>query len=81
MRGSLSRREREAGCRPAARVTSLGEALDALEKQPGASWMLGTTALGLMAFAFVEARWRKIGVPRGGRGGWRIKKRIQCEAS
>ena len=44
-------------------VTSLGEALDALEQQPGGSWMLGATALGLMAFgafAFVEARWRKI---------------------
>ncbi|WP_339933422.1 DUF1206 domain-containing protein [uncultured Brevundimonas sp.] len=53
--------------RPGA-VTSLGEALDALEKQPGGSWMLGLTAVGLMAFgafAFVEARWRKIRAPRG----------------
>jgi hypothetical protein len=49
-------------------VTSLGEALDALEQQPGGSWMLGATAVGLMAFgafAFVEARWRKIRGPRG----------------
>lgn len=48
-------------------VTSLGEALDALEQQPGGSWMLGATAVGLMAFgafAFVEARWRKIKAPR-----------------
>jgi hypothetical protein len=47
----------------AAKVTSLGEALEALERQPGGSWMLGATALGLMAFgafAFVEARWRRI---------------------
>lgn len=52
----------------AAKVTSLGEALDALETQPGGSWMLGLTAVGLMAFgafAFVEARWRKIRAPRG----------------
>jgi hypothetical protein len=53
--------------RPGA-VTSLGGALDALEQQPGGSWMLGLTAVGLMAFgafAFVEARWRKIRAPRG----------------
>lgn len=52
----------------AAKVTSLGEALDALEQQPGGSWMLGLTAVGLMAFgafAFVEARWRKIRRVRG----------------
>ena len=51
----------------AARVTSLGEALDAMQRQPGGSWMLGLTAVGLMAFgafAFVEARWRKIRPPR-----------------
>ena len=38
-------------------------ALDALEAQPGGSWILGLTAAGLMAFgafAFVEARWRRI---------------------
>ncbi|WP_339914769.1 DUF1206 domain-containing protein [uncultured Brevundimonas sp.] len=49
-------------------MTSLGEALDAVEKQPGGSWMLGATAVGLMAFgafAFVEARWRKIRETRG----------------
>lgn len=48
-------------------VTSLGEALDALEHQPGGSWVLGLTATGLMAFgafAFVEARWRRIRPPR-----------------
>jgi len=52
----------------AAKVTSLGEALDALEQQPGGSWLLGATAVGLMAFgafAFVEARWRKIRAVRG----------------
>ena len=48
-------------------VTSLGEALDALERQPGGSWILGVTGAGLMAFgafAFVEARWRRIRPPR-----------------
>ena len=42
-------------------------ALDALEAQPGGSWILGLTAAGLMAFgafAFVEARWRRIRPPR-----------------
>lgn len=48
-------------------VTDFGGALDALESQPGGSWMLGLTAVGLMAFgafAFVEARWRRIRPPR-----------------
>ena len=48
-------------------VTSLGGALDALERQPGGSWILGLTGAGLMAFgafAFVEVRWRRIRPPR-----------------
>ena len=48
-------------------MTDFGGALDALESQPGGSWMLGLTAVGLMAFgafAFVEARWRRIRPPR-----------------
>jgi hypothetical protein len=48
-------------------VTDFSGALDALESQPGGSWMLGLTAVGLMAFgafAFVEARWRRIRPPR-----------------
>jgi len=50
----------------AAQVTSFGAGLDALERQPGGSWVLGATAVGLMAFgafAFVEARWRRIRPP------------------
>lgn len=48
-------------------VTSFGEALDALEAQPGGAVILTTTALGLIAFgafAFVEARWRRIRPPK-----------------
>lgn len=48
-------------------VTSFGEALDALEAQPGGSIILSTTAIGLIAFgafAFVEARWRRIRPPK-----------------
>lgn len=48
-------------------VTTTAAALDALEGQPGGSWILGLTAAGLMAFgafAFVEARWRRIRPPR-----------------
>lgn len=48
-------------------VTSTGGALDALEAQPGGEIVLMLTALGLMAFgafAFVEARWRRIRPPR-----------------
>ena len=40
----------------------------AREQQPGGRRMPGLTAVGLMAFgafAFVEARWRKIRAPRG----------------
>ena len=51
----------------AGEVTSTAGALDALEAQPGGSWILGLTAAGLMAFgafAFVEARWRRIRPPR-----------------
>jgi hypothetical protein len=51
----------------AGEVTSTAGALDALEAQPGGSWILGLTAAGLMAFgafAFVEARWRRIRAPR-----------------
>lgn len=51
----------------AGEVSSFGAALDVLERQPGGSWMLGATALGLMAFgafAFVEARFRRIRPPR-----------------
>lgn len=47
-------------------VTSFGASLNALEAQPGGSWMLGLTAVGLMAFgafAFVEARFRRIRTP------------------
>ncbi|WP_395946006.1 DUF1206 domain-containing protein [Brevundimonas sp.] len=48
-------------------VTTTAAALEALEAQPGGSWILGLTAAGLMAFgafAFVEARWRRIRPPR-----------------
>lgn len=50
-----------------AEVTSFGAGLDALERQPGGSWVLAATAVGLMAFgafAVVEARWRRIRPPR-----------------
>lgn len=49
-----------------ARVTSFGDALQALERMPAGSWLLGATGAGLMAFgafAFVEARFRKIREP------------------
>ncbi|MCC4294387.1 MAG: DUF1206 domain-containing protein [Pseudomonadota bacterium] len=48
-------------------VTNTAAALETLESQPGGSWILGLTAVGLMAFgafAFVEARWRRIRPPR-----------------
>jgi hypothetical protein len=48
-------------------VTSTAAALETLEVQPGGSWVLGLTAAGLMAFgafAFVEARWRRIRPPQ-----------------
>lgn len=50
----------------ASQVTSFGAGLDALERQPGGSWVLAATAVGLIAFgafAFVEARWRRIRPP------------------
>lgn len=48
-------------------VGTFGTALDALERQPGGALMLGLTAGGLIAFgayAFVEARFRRIRVPK-----------------
>ena len=48
-------------------VQTFATALESLERQPGGAWMLGATAVGLMAFggyAFVEARFRRIRVPR-----------------
>lgn len=51
----------------ASQVTSFGAGLDALERQPGGPVVLAVTAVGLMAFgafAFVEARWRRIRPPR-----------------
>lgn len=51
----------------AAEVRSFGASLDAIRLQPGGAWLLGATALGLMAFgafAFVEARFRRIRPPR-----------------
>lgn len=48
------------------RVQTFGTALEALQRQPGGAWMLGLTAAGLIAFgayAFVEARFRRIRVP------------------
>ena len=48
-------------------VETFGTALEALERQPGGALMLGLTAGGLIAFgayAFVEARFRRIRVPK-----------------
>lgn len=48
-------------------VQTFATALDALERQPGGAIMLGLTAGGLIAFglyAFVEARFRRIRVPK-----------------
>jgi hypothetical protein len=48
-------------------VTSFAAALDAMERQPAGPWLLGLTALGLIAFgvfSFIEARFRKIRPPR-----------------
>lgn len=57
-----------AGLRSSAEpVTSFGGALNALEAQPGGDILLGLTAAGLIAFgafAFVEARWRRIRPPK-----------------
>lgn len=49
------------------KVGTFGTALEALERQPGGALMLGLTAVGLIAFgtyAFVEARFRRIRVPK-----------------
>ncbi|MBU1347125.1 MAG: DUF1206 domain-containing protein [Alphaproteobacteria bacterium] len=48
------------------RIETFGTALQALERQPGGPLMLGLTAAGLIAFgafAFVEARFRRIRAP------------------
>ena len=48
-------------------VQTFATALDALERQPGGAVMLGLTATGLIAFglyALVEARFRRIRVPK-----------------
>ena len=49
------------------KVETFGTALEALDRQPGGDLMLGLTAGGLIAFgayAFVEARFRRIRVPK-----------------
>ena len=46
---------------------SFGASLELLEAQPFGSWIVGFTAVGIMAFgafALVEARWRRIRMPR-----------------
>lgn len=51
----------------ASEVTSLGAALEAVERQPAGPWALTAMATGLMAFgvfSFIEARWRRIRPPR-----------------
>lgn len=48
-------------------VTSLGAALEAVERQPAGSWILVIGALGFVAFgafSFIEARFRRIRPPR-----------------
>lgn len=48
-------------------VTSFGDALQALEGLPAGPWVLGATAVGIMAFgafAMVEARFRRIRPPK-----------------
>ena len=48
-------------------VTSLGAALEAVERQPSGSWVLVAGALGFVAFgsfSFIEARFRRIRPPR-----------------
>lgn len=48
-------------------VTSLGAALEAVERQPAGSWILVAGALGFVAFgsfSFIEARFRRIRPPR-----------------
>lgn len=51
----------------AAEVRSFGSALEVVRQQPAGPWFLGATALGLLAFgafAFIEARFRRIRPPR-----------------
>ncbi len=48
-------------------VTSLGAALEAVERQPAGPWILAVGALGFVAFgafSFIEARFRRIRPPR-----------------
>ncbi|MDI1327950.1 MAG: DUF1206 domain-containing protein [Brevundimonas sp.] len=48
-------------------VTTFGLALDAVERQPAGPWILAVTALGFVAFgafSFIEARFRRIRLPR-----------------
>jgi len=48
-------------------VTSLGAALETVERQPAGPWILGGVALGFVAFGafpFIEARFRRIRPPR-----------------
>lgn len=48
-------------------VTSLGAALEAVERQPAGPWILALGALGFVAFgafSFIEARFRRIRPPR-----------------
>lgn len=51
----------------ASEARDFSASLEALEAQPFGSWILAITGVGLMAFgafAFVEARWRRIRPPR-----------------
>ncbi|CAL1692876.1 hypothetical protein MMB232_03059 [Brevundimonas subvibrioides] len=51
----------------ASEVETFGSSLAALQNQPGGGWMLGATGAGMIAFgayAFVEARYRRIRAPR-----------------
>jgi len=51
----------------ASEVTSLGSALEAVERQPAGPWVLVLVALGFIAFgtfSFIEARFRRIRPPR-----------------
>lgn len=48
-------------------VTTLGSALEAVERQPAGPWILAVAALGFIAFgafSFIEARFRRIRPPR-----------------
>ena len=51
----------------AAEVRSFGSSLEAVRQQPGGDWLVGVTALGFIAFgafAFIEARFRRIRPPK-----------------